>query len=147
MVESSPPALWRQALAMVYDTLLVAPLLMVNALIWVVSFGPTNSVQEASVPPLLIQLSSAAVVMIFFSIFWLKSGQTLGMQAWRIKLVAVEGSGVSWRQCLLRCLGALLSALPAGLGYWWSLLDTDSRTWHDRLSGTKLVKVPKAKAQ
>ena len=132
---------------MVYDTLLVAPLLMVNALVWVVSFGPTSSVQEASVPPLLMQLSSVAVVTVFFSIFWLKSGQTLGMQAWRIKLVSVDGSGVSWGQCLLRCLGVLLSALPAGLGYWWSLIDTNSRTWHDRLSGTRLIKVPKAKNQ
>jgi len=129
---------------MIYDTLLVAPLLMVNALIWVVTFGPVTSVQEATVPPVLMQASSLVVIAAFFSIFWLKSGQTLGMQAWRIKLVTASGESLSAQHCLIRCLAALLSAVPLGLGYWWSLVDANNRTWHDRISGTRLAKLPKA---
>jgi uncharacterized RDD family membrane protein YckC len=39
-----------------------------------------------------------------------------------------------------------VSLLLGGLGFWWALLDRDKRTWHDRASGTRLVRVAKARA-
>jgi len=32
--------------------------------------------------------------------------------------------------------------LPAGLGWWWMLVDRERLAWHDRLSGTRIVLVP-----
>jgi uncharacterized RDD family membrane protein YckC len=40
----------------------------------------------------------------------------------------------------LRFLVSLVSAGLAGLGFLWSLLDAGKRTWHDILSGTRLVR-------
>ena len=139
------PALWRHLLAMVYDTFLVAPLLMANAFVLVTVFGPTASATEPAVPSWLMQLTSLMVIFAFFILFWRKSGQTLGMQAWRIKLVDEKGQPVGVRQGLTRCAAALLSLLPLGLGYWWSLLDVDRLSWHDHLSGSRLQLVPKKK--
>jgi hypothetical protein len=48
----------------------------------------------------------------------------------------------AWRS-LLRCLGALLSAACLGLGYLWCLVDKHGRYWHDYISRTELVLVPK----
>ena len=80
MIPSKAP-LWRLFFAMIYDVFLVAPLLMANAFVWVSIFGPIESVEETAVPSWLMQLSSVAVVVTFFTICWCKSGQTLGMQA------------------------------------------------------------------
>jgi len=137
------PALWRHLLAMVYDTFLVAPLLMANAFVLVTAFGPTASATEPAVPSWLMQITSLMVIFAFFILFWRKSGQTLGMQAWRIKLVDEQGQPVGVRQGLTRCAAALLSLLPLGLGYWWSLLDVEGRSWHDHLSRSRLQLVPK----
>lgn len=137
------PGLWRNLLAMLYDTFLVAPLLMGNSLIMVTLFGPTTDVSQPAVPAWLMQSTSLVVIIAFFTLFWRKSGQTLGMQAWRIKLVDDTGEVPSTRQCVLRALAATLSLVPAGLGYWWSLIDRDGKRWHDRLTSTRLIKVPK----
>ena len=66
------------------------------------------------------------MVIFAFILFWRKSGQTLGMQTW-YQLVDEQGQPVGVRQGLTRCAAALLSLLPLGLGYWWSLLDVDGR--------------------
>lgn len=139
-----PVPLWRQLLAMLYDTFLVAPLLMANAFVLVALFGPTASVDSPAVPSWLIQITSIGVIATFFLVFWCKSGQTLGMQAWRVKLVCNSGRKLSIGPCLLRFGAAIISAAPLGMGYWWVLFHPQSRSWHDLLSKTHLQLVPKA---
>ena len=91
----------------------------------------------------MVQLIAVVTVMGFFCSFWLKSGQTLGMQAWRIKLASFSGARATPRQAVVRCFGALLSFACFGLGYLWCLVDRNGRYWHDYLSGTELVLLPK----
>ena len=40
----------------------------------------------------------------------------------------------------LGCPAQIVAALPAGLGLWWSVLDRDKRGWHDRWTGTRVVR-------
>ena len=142
------PLLPRRLAALVYDTLLVLPIVMasialsmgVRTLIYGTAEGDMN---QAALNPLLVQFIALVAVTAFFSWFWLRSGQTLGMQAWRIKLVSYRGETVSARQAIYRCLGAALSAGCLGLGYWWCLFDPRRRYWHDYLSGTELILLPK----
>ncbi len=135
--------LWRNLLAMVYDLFLIMPLLMANAFIWVMIYGPTASAQVAAVPAWLLQSTSAVIVIGFYAVFWLKSGQTLGMQAWRIKLTDEHGHVVDFRTAITRACWATLSLVAFGLGYWWALWDSNKSRWHDRLSNTRLIVVPK----
>ena len=72
----------------------------------------------------------------------MRNGQTLGMLAWRGKVVREDGGPVSWTQALIRYLAAYVSWLPLGLGFWWSIWDPGKKTWHDRLSGTRLIGAP-----
>jgi len=44
---------------------------------------------------------------------------------------------------LRRLAWAVVSWLPLGLGYLWILVDPQRRAWHDRLSGTRVVVLPK----
>ncbi|MDH3589066.1 MAG: RDD family protein, partial [Gammaproteobacteria bacterium] len=70
---------------------------------------------------------------------WWRAGQTIGMVAWRLRVVDMQGGRISFLQGLLRTLIAIVSWLPAGLGFLWVLVDRDNRAWHDAVSRTQLV--------
>ena len=65
------------------------------------------------------------------------------MQSWRLQLENIDGGKPNLAACTVRFFAALLSWVPAGLGFWWQLWDKDHLTWHDRLSGTRIVYYPK----
>ena len=139
------PSLLRRLTAIIYDALLVIALVgLTNALALGIVVKTTGGTQQ-TLGAHWVQLITVVCVIGFFSFFWIKSGQTLGMQAWRIKLVDFSGAQASPRQAVVRCLGALLSAACLGLGYLWCLVDRNGRYWHDYLSKTELVLLPKTK--
>jgi uncharacterized RDD family membrane protein YckC len=93
---------------------------------------------------LLVFASWLLVLGYFFCFFWQRSGQTLGMRAWRLQLINEEGRAPSWGQCVVRCLLAPFALGFLGLGYFWRWLDPHKLTLHDRLSKTRVVILPKA---
>ena len=67
-------------------------------------------------------------------------GQTLGKMAVEIEVVSDRRGGMDLRRATLRAGATLLSLLPAGLG-WVAALVGDHRGLHDRLAGTRVVRV------
>ena len=141
--QNSPPV-WRHMLALLYDTFLIIPLIIAaNALlmaIYVNLFMNFDTTQEIRLPAGAVQVVVILCIELFYWIFWRRGGQTLGMQAWRIKLVSNEGAQLTTPQIALRLVGALLSGLI--LGILWKYLDRDGYYWHDRLSKTHLILLP-----
>ena len=80
----------------------------------------------------------------FYCWFWLKSGQTLGMLAWRLRLETINGDILTTQQVLVRWFIAWPSFLFFGLGYLWRYLEENGDTFHDKFSGTKVVLIPKS---
>jgi uncharacterized RDD family membrane protein YckC len=138
-----PPALPRRLAAAVYDTLLVTALVFVVSAVALGVQVKLNPAAGDVLEPHLTLLLIAVTTLGFFCFFWSRGGQTLGMQAWRIKLVDSAGRAPAPGRALLRVLAALLSAACLGLGYLWCLIDRRGRYWHDYLSGTELVLLPK----
>lgn len=79
----------------------------------------------------------------YFMISWRRGGQTLGMRAWRLRLVDSAGRPPKLSALSTRFALAPLSWLAAGLGMLWALVDAERRCWHDIGSGTLLVRLPK----
>ncbi|NUO74693.1 MAG: RDD family protein [Lysobacter sp.] len=79
----------------------------------------------------------------YATLSWRRGGQTLGMRPWRLRLIGADGGAPAWKPLLIRYLVGTASLLLAGLGFWWAWLDRDRLTWHDRASGTRLVREPK----
>ena len=143
-----PAPLWRRLAAMAYDSVLVTAIWMVVAFIVLANFGIDNARtvdgDVVTLDPLYKNVLFAAMIFsawTFFAWFWTHSGQTLGMQAWRIRVQNAGGTPISMKQTVIRFAGALLSLLPAGLGYWMMLFNRDRKTLHDRLSGSEVMLV------
>jgi uncharacterized RDD family membrane protein YckC len=143
------PFILRRLAALTYDILLVLPLIMACvALVMgartLLGLGPADD-GTVRLDANLVRLLALLTAMAFFCWFWLKNGQTLGMQAWRIKLVTFDGAAPGPWQVIARALGAALSAACLGLGYLWCLVDRNGYYWHDYLSRSKLVLLPSKK--
>jgi len=137
---SSAASLGRRLMAMIYDSLLLLALWFLAAipLLWL----PPESRSVPWVRP-AIQIYFSLVAFGFFGGFWVHGGQTLGMRAWRLQLVADGDSGIGWARALVRLLAAMLSWLCLGLGFLWILVDRRGMAWHDRLSRTRIILLPK----
>ncbi len=138
------PALWRRLAVIVYDLLLIAALLVIADVIVVLPLGAIWQVPAELIAANPVFRGYLLVVIVgFFTGFWLRGGQTLGMRAWRVRLVRDDGAPLRLWDTLLRQLAAVLSWIALGLGFAWSLLDKERLTWHDRLTGTRLVMLEK----
>ena len=138
------PSLVRHCASMIYDTMLViAVVAVVNAVALGIQVKVLGSASH-ELHPQLAQLLVICSVAGFFTLFWMKLGQTLGMQAWRIRLVRFDGGEPRLIDGLVRCFGATLSAACLGLGYLWRIFDKRGRYWHDYLSHTELQLMPKS---
>ena len=80
------------------------------------------------------------VAFIFYCWFWHRSGQTLGMQAWRLKLVANTGD-ITFTLCLCRFCISILSIAFLGLGLFWMFFDSQKRTWQDIASNSQVYQL------
>jgi uncharacterized RDD family membrane protein YckC len=134
---SQPVGLARRLAALVYDTLLLIGLWFFATLAALPFSGG-----EPLGPHPLYRAWLLLVAYGFFAGFWTHGGQTLGMRAWRIRVTDVNGGAVTWPRATLRFLAALVSGLALGLGFLWALVDREGRTWHDRWSDTRLVRLP-----
>lgn len=135
--------LLRRIGAMIYDALLIVALLFLATIPFVAVRGgePVEVGDNA-----IYRATLAIVVFVFFTGFWAWSGRTLGMQSWRLRLEDHDGQVPAFGAVCIRFFAAILSLLPAGLGFFWQLWDKDKLTWHDRLSKTQLVYYPKAES-
>lgn len=80
----------------------------------------------------------------YYGASWRHGGRTLGMRAWRLQLRRSDGGQPGWSALALRYLVAALSLAALGLGFAWSLIDRERRTWHDIASGTAILRAPRA---
>jgi uncharacterized RDD family membrane protein YckC len=120
---------------MVYDGLLLFAVLFTATLV----LFPITGGETVAPNNLPYKLYILAVSFAYFGWFWTHGGQTLGMRTWGVRLVGEPQTAITWRRCLTRFAGALLSWIPCGLGFLWAAFDRDKLAWHDRLSRTRLV--------
>ena len=123
---------------MVYDTLLLGALWMGMTAVWI-----AVTREAVATGSLAFRLYLVAIALAFFGGFWVHGGRTLGMQAWRLRVVNHHGDTIDWLTALIRFAGCLLSWATLGVGFLWAVVDGEGRTLHDRLAGTRVVLMPR----
>jgi uncharacterized RDD family membrane protein YckC len=135
--------LFRRLAAAFYDSLLVLAVLILATLLLL----PLTGGQAINPGNYVYTLYLFAMGFAFFGGFWTHGGQTLGMRAWRLRVVSLDNQPLTWKQALYRYLAAILSWLLLGLGFWWQWLDREGLALHDRLSGTQLIHLQQSSRQ
>jgi uncharacterized RDD family membrane protein YckC len=165
-VTASPPApgalhtpgLARRMACFVYEGVLLFGVVMVAGLI----YSTVTDQRHALTGTTGLQSVLFAVLALYFTVFWSRTGQTLAMQTWHIKLVTISGARVPPGRAFCRYLLAWLWFVPALLGLHLSglkgslpafsaiiagvltyaalsRLHPDHQFWHDAVCGTRLV--------
>ena len=139
--QAASPSLLRRMAALFYDLMLVAAVLVLaSALALLANGGQTIA---GTWPLLIYRIYLLIIFYLYFAWHWTHGGQTLGMRAWRLKLLRSDSQNIGWIDTLKRLFFAALALLPLGLGLLWCLFDRDRLAWHDRLSKTRLVLIKK----
>jgi uncharacterized RDD family membrane protein YckC len=77
------------------------------------------------------------LISVFYRVlFCIGNGDTPGMQLLGLQLVNFDGHEPTRKQRIYRLLGGMVSAVAAGLGLIWALVDEERLAWHDHMSKT-----------
>ena len=138
-MSAEPAHLGWRLLAMLYDAMPLLALWMLCSLVLLLVRGG-QPVVPGSPASWLSFAVLWSVTGLYATVSWQRGGQTLGMRPWRLRVVDEQGQTAGWSRLWLRYAWASLGTLLL-LGLLWSLVDRERRTWHDRLSGTRLVRM------
>ena len=163
-------------ICLLYDALLLIALLAVLNVILVGIFTSGTSAHTQEIELLSAEVryglqfpASVLIIFGFYGYCWTRSGQTLGMQTWRLELIRRDGQRPRWRDALRRFLSACVLPVTCGaiawvlqdgnakafgfsvllgfmVNYLWGWLPltglSHGRCLHDVMSDTEVVRVP-----
>jgi uncharacterized RDD family membrane protein YckC len=101
--DATPVALPTRLAAILYDMILLFSLLFAVTLFLILPLTHGNAITGNNI---FYQLLLLLLMYIYFTWQWCHGGQTLGMRAWKIRLVGPGGRPVTKKQAGLRCVSA-----------------------------------------
>jgi hypothetical protein len=161
------PHFWRRVSCSLYEQLVLLGVVAFTFLLPNLGLGILFNI---SLPSWLTFIYLYAVLGMYFVWYWTKSGQTLAMQTWRIRMIGQNGYKLTNRQALWRYVFGSLWILPCvvlqfifHLEKWqiiemlfavalflWPLsiyldrrIPIERQGLPDRFAGTRLVELPK----
>jgi len=161
------PQFWRRVSCCLYEQLVLLGVIAFAFLLPNLGLGILFGL---SLPSWLTFLYLYVVLGIYFVWYWTKSGQTLAMQTWRVRIIGDAGKSLTMQQACRRYVYGSLWLLPCILLQWafhlekwqiiemlftvalfiWPLsiyLDRQNvlykQSLPDRLAGSRLVELPK----
>ena len=129
------PSLFKLAACFLYDLLVVVAVSLMTVAIFILLIGEATHGFKRYALQLLLWFT----VGTYFVWCWHKTGQTLAMQTWRLKVVNQHNQLLDLQMLLKRYVLATFSLMLLGLGFLWAIVDRDKRYLHDRILGLKIV--------
>jgi uncharacterized RDD family membrane protein YckC len=143
-IQGASAGFGRRFAALIYDGILLAALLMTYTGVILIFTHRAVLPETYGAWVYLYRAGLITVIAAYYVLNWIRSGQTLGMRAWRLRAVNDTGSRLSATSALLRFLCGFLAWPPAALGVLWLFLDPDHLAIHDRLSRTRIVRLERS---
>jgi uncharacterized RDD family membrane protein YckC len=143
-MSSTPASLWLRLAAALYDFFPLLALWMLTAgVVLLVSHGEVDVAHPSVTYRVALRSALLAITAAYFVISWARGGQTIGMRAWRLRVVGADGGVLPWPRALLRFAVACVSLGAFGLGFIWCIFDAQKRGWHDIATRSVLVRLSK----
>ena len=87
------------------------------------------------------------LAVVYFAGIWTWKGTTIGGLVMGHKVVRTDGREVEFPVALVRSVLSIFSTFAAFLGCLWAAWDHEKQTWHDKIAGTVVVKMPRPMAR
>jgi uncharacterized RDD family membrane protein YckC len=127
--------------AFLLDYILTLLVLAVTVLLAYFVKRRLNLNEGANLVLLIGYLATAAVLFLNLIYFAERTGQSFGKRFIGIRIVRIDGRRPDYRDLALRhFVGYPLAILCACIGILWMIWDKKQQGWHDKLSGTLVVK-------
>jgi uncharacterized RDD family membrane protein YckC len=139
VIRASSAGFGRRFAALIYDGFLLIALGVPYT--WVVVLMHGGAVTEAGgrLTWWAYRAGALAIMAGYYVLNWTRSGQTLGMRAWRLRTLTDSGTPLRVGRALARFCWGLAAWAPSGLGVLWLYADPERLALHDRLSRTRVV--------
>lgn len=111
---ATPPGLARRLAAFLYDGVLLFGVVFFTGFLYSVLTRQQHALQGRTGMGIVLFL----VIGLYFVGFWTRSGQTLAMKTWHLRVVDSHGLPLGWGRALLRYCFAWLWFLPALVSVW-----------------------------
>ena len=130
---------WMRLLAWIIDSVIVA--------IGLAFTGPLFAIAErldsdSSSTGFAVGVVRLIIVAAYYVVLTGVRGQTVDKMALGVRVVGRDGgvSGLGYA-ALREAVGKFISAIALFLGFLWIGWDSEKRGWHDKIAGTRVVKV------
>jgi len=163
-IDKPDASVLKRLYALIYDGLLLVAIDLVVVLL-PASFLITFKQVDTHSSSYLVSVIGGILLthLLFYGWFWTHGGQTLGMRAWKLKLISTnDGGTINWLQALKR----FLLGLPAWLllvlaaldlfstgrtvntalilfGLLWWVMDNRAGLWRETISHSRMIQLPK----
>jgi uncharacterized RDD family membrane protein YckC len=128
-----PAPLSRRFLAGVTDALV---LLLGAVLFGIIFWRSGGQMSSSSVNMAVLGVVAYIFVFAYFGLFTTLTSTTPGLLLMGYEIRNLHGAYPTPRESFWRAFGVLVSMSALMLGFVWAWVDSDSLTWHDRMSGT-----------
>jgi len=138
---------WIRSLAYLIDSVILEFLSLILIVVGMLAMSMSPSglaaLDEDRIMGLLgpYYLFSTIITILYFTYFHGSIGQTPGKMLCGLKVVRVNGEPLGFARALLRWAGYLPSSLVFGLGFLWIAWDRNKQAWHDKIAGTRVIRL------
>ena len=163
-IDNPDASVLKRLYALIYDGLLLIAIDMVFVLLpasFLITFKEMDTHSSGYVATIIA--ATLLVHYLFYTWFWTHGGQTLGMRAWKLKLISThDGNTINWSQGFMRFLLGLpawvlllmallnlfalqreMNAALIMFGLLWWVMDNRAGLWREKLSHTRIEQLPK----
>ena len=127
----------KRLLSLSYEVLLLLAVVLLAGGVGAALAQFTSPTNTRAITQTVVALTSSG----YFAWQWHRGGQTLAMKTWRIRLETAAGARLSLPRSLLRVILSVIGYGLFGISVLWAFIDRDRQFLHDRLAGTRLVRV------
>ena len=131
-------SLLRIVAAAVYDSLLMLGVwFLVGSIALGIKFVFTGEV--SSLHPVTGMSIVILSTWLYFALFWIYGGKTLGMSSWKLRIVSQDGNRITLIQTIIRFLSNIITISLAGIPLFFRRINKNNRSLSDLLSKTSII--------
>jgi uncharacterized RDD family membrane protein YckC len=131
-------SLLRIVAATIYDSLLMLGVwFLVGSLALGIKFVFTGEV--SSLNPAAGMILVILSTWLYFAMFWIYGGKTLGMSSWKLRIISQNGNQITIIQTIVRFLSNIFTVLFAGIPFFFRQINKNDKSLSDLLSKTSII--------